>query len=158
MLKKAICPECGSHDIRFRAYIRVDLPIEEAQGEITKDIIAKESARVIDDGEYPVMKIYCGECNYTLEKEIDIKNPGMFPTECLTDEICRRINELQAFKEQTFDEKLRQEIEANDFSSKANDFQVDGYAEINRVLGTNLSRGECENSERPAEEGGYIWD
>lgn len=151
MLKKAICPECGSHDIRFRAYIRVDLPVEDAQGEITKDIVSKESTRIIDDGEYPVMKVYCGECNYTLEEEVNIKNSWMFPTKCLTDEICRRINELQAFKEQTFDEQLRQEIEAHDFSS-------DRYDEINRQSGLVDSEDDSERELRTVEEGGYIWE
>lgn len=145
MLKKTICPECGSHDIRVRAYIRVDLPMEDAQGEITKDTIVKDTTNVIDDGEYPVLKVYCGECHHELEYKVDLHNSEMFNNKSLTDELCKRVEELEDFKKQTLDNDFRQEIEEHDISSER-------YEEIGRKLGLN------DEEPRTVEEGGYTWE
>lgn len=88
MLKKAVCPECGSSNIRVKQFIRLDLPITDAQKEIDKDIINKETTTVIDDD--PILTlVYCEECGHEISRDVDFGNK--IKAKDLTDELCKSI-------------------------------------------------------------------
>lgn len=130
MLRKAVCPECGSSNIRVKQFIRLDLELSDAEREIDKDIINKETTNVIDDNDSPVTIVYCGECYHEISREVDLGD--WFKNKDLTDELCKRLDTLEQFRTDTFAKEFRAEIDAHDFS--------DQYHQIERFKGNNGHR------------------
>lgn len=136
MLRKAVCPECGSSNIKVQAYVRMELDLADAQQEIDKDIVNKESTRVIDDNDSPITLIYCGECRHELSREVNLGS--QFKNKDLTDELCKRVDELEQFRTDTFVKEHLEELESHDFSAQYHQIEKlkgnsDGYEHIEDV-------------------------
>lgn len=112
MLRKAVCPECGSSNIKVQTYVRMELDLVDAQQEIDKDIINKENTRVIDANDSPITIVYCGECYHEISREVDLGE--WFKNKDLTDELCKRLDTLEQFRTDTFAKEFRAEIDRND--------------------------------------------
>lgn len=155
MLKKAVCPECGSSNIKVQAYVRVELDLLDAQQEVTKDIINKESTRVIDDNDSPITLVYCGECYHEISREVNLG--CQFKTKDLTDELCKRVEELEQFRTDTFAKEFRAEIDHNDrmlsgagYTESVDDIKID-YCGL-------LGEYEGEIEEEESDSLGIVWD
>lgn len=163
MLRKAVCPECGSSNIRVQQFVRVILPIEDAQQEIDKDIINKETTTVIDDD--PILTLVCcGECGYEISREVDFGNK--IKNKDLTDELCKRLDELEQFRIDTFVKEFREELESNErrfsgagymggstYKESADDIKIDYCGLIDES-----TEDTEEDTEEPEDSTGIVWD
>lgn len=174
MLKKAVCPECGSSNIKVQAYVRVELDLLDAQQEVTKDIINKESTRVIDDNDSPITLVYCGECYHEISREVNLG--CQFKAKDLTDELCKRVEELEQFRTDTFAKEHWAELEAHDFSDQyhsieryragANEEKSNREEEstdelLDRLFGPDSPENESLSEDTEEEESdslGIVWD
>lgn len=175
MLKKAVCPECGSSNIRVKQFIRLDLPITDAQKEIDKDIINKETTTVIDDNDSPITIVYCEDCYHEISRDVDLG--VMFKAKDLTDELCKRVEELEQFRTDTFAKEFREEIEAHDFSDQyhkleglrgniyKDEYEIrEGESTdelIERLFGSGTPEDESLSEDTEEEESdslGIVWD
>lgn len=169
MLRKAVCPECGSSNIMVQQFIRVILPMSDAQQEIDKDIINKETTTIVDDD--PILTLtYCGECNHQIYRDVDFGNK--IKNKDLTDELCKRLDTLEQFRTDTFAKEFRTEIDAHDFSDQYHQIEKfkgnNGYRHqevedteelIERLFGTDEeSEDYSDEAEDKTEDSGITWD
>lgn len=172
MLRKAVCPECGSSNIMVQQFIRVILPMSDAQQEIDKDIINKETTTVVDDD--PILTLtYCGECNHQISRDVDFGNK--IKNKDLTDELCKRLDTLEQFRTDTFAKEFRAEIDAHDFSDQYHQIEKfkgnNGYLHteevedtkelIDRLFGADEESEEVysdESEDDTEDSGGIVWD
>ena len=161
MLKKAVCPECGSSNIKVQAYVRVELDLLDAQQEVTKDIINKESTRVIDDNDSPITLVYCGECYHEISREVNLG--CQFKAKDLTDELCKRVEELEQFRTDTFAKEFREEIEHNDrmlsgngYTESADNIKIDYCGLLDEDTDDTDTSEDTEEEE--SDSLGIVWD
>ena len=160
MLKKAVCPECGSSNIKVQQFIRVILPIEDAQQEIDKDIINKETTTVIDDD--PILTlVYCEECGHEISRDVDFGNK--IKAKDLTDELCKRVEELEQFRTDTFAKEFREEIEHNDrmlsgngYTESADNIKIDYCGLLDEDTDDTDTSEDTEEEE--SDSLGIVWD
>lgn len=111
MLNKTVCPVCGSHDLRVKTFIKLDLAYGDAQGNIDKDTVNKESTTLMEN-ESPLTRVYCSECYFELSKDVVLD--AEFTNGDLLKVINERMTDLEEFRGNTLQAEFQLELAAND--------------------------------------------